>query len=59
MSRVIWQTDIWPQKYLERRAENHPKYPEPAQMDKRAKRPKHPGRVQMENRPKQPRWGFP
>jgi hypothetical protein len=47
------------QKYLERRAENHPKYPEPVWMEKRPKRPnqpKHPDRVRMENRPKR---GFP
>jgi hypothetical protein len=47
------------QKYLERRAENHLKYLEPVQMEKRPKHPKHPEHpdwVQMENRPKQ---GFP
>jgi hypothetical protein len=48
MSQVVWRTDIWPQKYLERRMENHPKDPELAQMEKwlkRPKRPKHPGQV--------------
>jgi hypothetical protein len=62
MSRVVWWTDVWPQKYLEPWAENHPKYPELVWMEKhlkRPKRPKHLGQVRMENRPKRPRQGFP
>jgi hypothetical protein len=59
MSRVVWWTDGRAQKYLEHWAENHLKYLEPVQMEKRLKclrRPEHPDRVWMENRPKR---GFP
>jgi hypothetical protein len=62
MSRVVWRSDRRAQKYPERRAENHPKYPEPVRMEKHLKhlkRPEHPDRVQMENRPKRPKQGFP
>jgi hypothetical protein len=40
MSWVVWQSDRRAQKYPERWAENHPKYLEPAWMEKRLKRPK-------------------
>jgi hypothetical protein len=50
------------QKYLEHWVENHPKYLEPVQMEKRTKHPKrlkHPDRVRMENRLKRLKRGFP
>jgi hypothetical protein len=59
MSRVVWQSDRRAQKYLERQAENHPKYLEPVWMEKRPKCPKHPDRVRMENHLKRLKQGFP
>jgi hypothetical protein len=59
MSWVVWRSDRRAQKYLELRAENHLKCPEPVQMEKcpkHPKRPKYPDRVRMENCPKR---GFP
>jgi hypothetical protein len=62
MSQVVWWSDRRAQKYLERQAENHLKYPELVRMEKcpkRPKRPKHLDRVRMENRLKWLKQGFP
>jgi hypothetical protein len=51
VSQVVWWSDRRAQKYLEHRAENHLKYLELTQMEKRLKCPKRPKRLNLDGKP--------